>query len=214
MLDEHGYGISRRRLTVSTSGVVPMIERLRDDCPVALAVSLHAPDDALRSELVPLNRKYGISELLAACRRYLERSPRDFITVEYCLLDGVNDSVEHAQRLVALLGTPGSRAQAERGLAAKVNLIPFNPFAQSGLKRSPRERVMAFAEVLRDAGLIATVRKTRGDDIAAACGQLAGEVQDRTRVTERMRSAPVRWQTNAAATPGAMRPPGPAGGAS
>ena len=193
MLDDHGYGLSRRRLTVSTSGVVPMIERLREDCPVALAVSLHAPDDALRSELVPLNRKYGIDELFAACRSYLERAPRDFITLEYCLLDGVNDAPEQAEKLVELIGPQGSRASAGRGLSAKVNLIPFNAFAQSGLKRSPPGRVQAFAAVLQDAGLVATVRKTRGDDIAAACGQLAGEVQDRTHIQARMLQAPLHW---------------------
>jgi 23S rRNA (adenine2503-C2)-methyltransferase len=194
MLDDHGYGLSRRRLTVSTSGVVPMIDRLREDCPVALAVSLHAPDDALRSELVPLNRKYGIEELFAACRRYLGRAPRDFITLEYCLLDGVNDSPEQAQALVELIGTQGTKARPDRGLSAKVNLIPFNPFAQSGMQRSPPDRVQAFAAVLQDAGLVATVRKTRGDDIAAACGQLAGEVQDRTHIQTRMLRAPLRWQ--------------------
>ncbi len=203
MLDDHGYGLSRRRLTVSTSGVVPMIDRLREDCPVALAVSLHAPDDALRSELVPLNRKYPIAELFAACRRYLERAPRDFITLEYCMLDGVNDSLRHAQQLVDLIGPQGAAARGDRGLSAKVNLIPFNPFEQSGLKRSPPQRVMAFAAALQDAGLIATVRKTRGDDIAAACGQLAGEVQDRTRVQTRLQRAPVAWLRQAAAQPAA-----------
>jgi 23S rRNA (adenine2503-C2)-methyltransferase len=180
MLSDHGYGLSRRRVTVSTSGVVPMIERLRDDCPVALAVSLHAPDDALRDELVPINRKYPIAELMASCRRYLETAPRDFVTFEYCMLDGVNDSLAQARRLVALV----SEAPATR-IACKINLIPFNPFPASGLRCSPRERVLAFAEVLREAGLVTTVRKTRGDDIAAACGQLAGEVIDRTRVRER-----------------------------
>jgi 23S rRNA (adenine2503-C2)-methyltransferase len=193
MLDDHGYGLSRRRLTVSTSGVVPMIDRLREDCPVALAVSLHAPDDALRSDLVPLNRKYPIAELFAACRRYLERAPRDFITLEYCMLDGVNDSLQHAQQLIDLIGPQGAGARTDRGLSAKVNLIPFNPFEQSGLKRSPPQRVMAFAAALQDAGLIATVRKTRGDDIAAACGQLAGEVQDRTRIETRLPREPVAW---------------------
>jgi 23S rRNA (adenine2503-C2)-methyltransferase len=196
MLDDQGYGLSRRRVTVSTSGVVPMIDRLREDCPVALAVSLHAPDDALRSELVPLNRKYGIDELFAACRRYLERAPRDFITLEYCMLEGINDSAEHAQKLIDLIGPQGPQARADRGLSAKVNLIPFNPFAQSGLKRSSPERVQGFAAALQDAGLIATVRKTRGDDIAAACGQLAGEVQDRTRIRARLLRAAVHWQAN------------------
>ncbi len=178
MLDDHGYGLSRRRVTVSTSGVVPFIDRLRDDCPVALAVSLHAPDDALRDNLVPLNRKVPLAELLAACRRYLERAPRDFITFEYCMLDGVNDSDAQARALVQLV--------REHEVPCKFNLIPFNPFPASGLKRSPRERVTAFAGVLQEAGFVATVRKTRGDDIDAACGQLAGEVQDRTRAVERM----------------------------
>jgi 23S rRNA (adenine2503-C2)-methyltransferase len=177
MLDDHGYGLSRRRVTVSTSGVVPMIDRLRDDCPVALAVSLHAPDDTLRDDLVPLNRKYPIDELLAACLRYLDAAPRDFITFEYCMLDGVNDSDAHAHALVALL---------EGRVPCKLNLIPFNPFPASGLKRSPRERVTAFARILQDAGLVTTIRKTRGDDIDAACGQLAGEVQDRTNARERL----------------------------
>lgn len=193
MLDDHGYGLSRRRVTVSTSGVVPMIERLRDDCPVALAVSLHAPDDRLRSDLVPLNRKYPIAELLAACRSYLSRAPRDFITFEYCMLDNVNDSAEHARELLALVS--GSRP-GEPGVACKVNLIPFNPFPASGLVRSSSERVSAFAKILQEGGLVATVRKTRGDDIDAACGQLAGEVQDRTRAQERRArgtTAPVRF---------------------
>jgi 23S rRNA (adenine2503-C2)-methyltransferase len=191
MLDDHGYGLSRRRVTVSTSGVVPMIDRLGDDCPVALAISLHAPDDALRDRLVPLNRKYPIAKLLTAARRYLERAPRDFITVEYCMLDGVNDAPEQAEQLLSLLRGDGS---VERpGLASKVNLIPFNPFAASGLQRSSPERVAAFARVLQDGGIVTTIRKTRGDDIAAACGQLAGEVQDRTRVAERRaRATPVR----------------------
>ena len=178
MLDDHGYGLSRRRVTVSTSGVVPMIERLRDDCPVALAVSLHAPNDALRDALVPLNRKYPIAELMQACRSYLDAAPRDFITFEYCMLDGVNDSAAQAAELVRLI-------QRER-LSCKLNLIPFNPFPASGLQRSPRERVIAFAEVLQAAGIVTTVRKTRGDDIDAACGQLAGEVQDRTDARTRM----------------------------
>lgn len=176
MLDDHGYGLSRRRVTVSTSGVVPMIERLKSDCPVALAVSLHAPNDALRDDLVPLNRKYPLHELLAACDDYLQAAPRDFITLEYCMLDGVNDSVEHAQALLRLV---------KGRLSCKFNLIPFNPFAASGLKRSPRERVLAFANVLQNGGIVTTIRKTRGDDIDAACGQLAGEVQDRTRVEQR-----------------------------
>ena len=181
MLDDHGYGLSRRRVTVSTSGVVPMMDRLAQDCPVALAVSLHAPNDALRDNLVPLNRKYPIAELMAACNRYLLHAPRDFITFEYCMLDGVNDQPEHAQQLIALV-----RQYATGGVWCKFNLIPFNPFPQSGLVRSPQSQVLAFAKILSDAGIVTTVRKTRGDDIDAACGQWAGDVKDRTRVGERI----------------------------
>ncbi|MBO0941973.1 23S rRNA (adenine(2503)-C(2))-methyltransferase RlmN [Acidovorax temperans] len=181
MLDDHGYGLSRRRVTVSTSGVVPMMDRLAQDCPVALAVSLHAPNDALRDNLVPLNRKYPIHELLDACNRYLEHAPRDFITFEYCMLDGVNDQPEHAQQLIDLV-----QPTRGPGVRCKFNLIPFNPFPASGLLRSPQHRVLAFAKLLSDAGIVTTVRKTRGDDIDAACGQLAGDVKDRTRAAERM----------------------------
>ncbi len=183
MLDDHAYGLSRRRVTVSTSGMVAMIDRLREDCPVALAVSLHAPNDELRNKLVPLNRKDGIAALLAACVRYLDKAPRDFVTFEYCMLEGVNDTPELARELVKLV---------KGRVPCKLNLIPFNPFPASGLKRSSRERVMAFAKVLQDAGIVTTIRKTRGDDIDAACGQLAGEVQDRTRAHERMVRAPIR----------------------
>ena len=183
MLDDHAYGLSRRRVTVSTSGVVPMIDRLAQDCPVALAVSLHAPADALRSNLVPLNKKYPIAELLEACARYQVAAPRDFITFEYCMLDGVNDQPEHARQLVALM-----QEHASKGLSCKFNLIPFNPFPASGLKRSDMPQVMAFAKILLDAGIVTTVRKTRGDDIDAACGQLAGDVQDRTGARARMAS--------------------------
>jgi 23S rRNA (adenine2503-C2)-methyltransferase len=197
MLDDHGYGLSRRRVTVSTSGVVPMIDRLRDDCPVAMAVSLHAPDDALRDNLVPLNRKYPIAELLEACNRYLDRAPRDFITFEYCMLDGVNDEPAHAQALVEI----------SRRVPCKFNLIPFNPFPESGLKRSPRERVTAFARVLQDAGVVTTVRKTRGDDIDAACGQLAGEVQDRTNAATRMTRAPIQIHRKSSAPQPAPQSP-------
>jgi 23S rRNA (adenine2503-C2)-methyltransferase len=171
MLDDYGYGLSRRRVTVSTSGMVPQIDRLAADCPVALAVSLHAPDDALRDRLVPLNRKYPLRELMAACRRYLRVAPRDFITFEYVMLDGINDTDAHADALVALV----------QDVPCKFNLIPFNPFPDAGLARSPEARIRAFAARLADAGLVTTVRRTRGDDIDAACGQLAGEVQDRTR---------------------------------
>ncbi len=181
MLDDHGYGLSRRRVTVSTSGVVPMMDRLSQDCAVALAVSLHAPNDPLRDNLVPLNKKYPLDELLQACQRYLEFAPRDFITFEYCMLDGVNDQPEHAKQLVELIRSYGNGRPW-----CKLNLIPFNPFPASGLLRSSNERVTAFAKALSDAGIVTTVRKTRGDDIDAACGQLAGDVKDRTRAAERM----------------------------
>jgi 23S rRNA (adenine2503-C2)-methyltransferase len=180
MLDDHAYGLSRRRVTVSTSGVVPKIDRLGQDCPVALAVSLHAPNDALRDNLVPLNRSYPIQELMQACQRYLAFAPRDFITFEYCMLDGVNDTPAHAAELLALVKAQSSKAWC------KFNLIPFNPFPASGLKRSQQPAVLAFAKLLSDAGIVTTVRKTRGDDIDAACGQLAGDVQDRTAVDKRM----------------------------
>ena len=181
MLSDHGYGLSRRRVTVSTSGVVPMMDRLAGDCPVALAVSLHAPDDLLRNQLVPLNLKYPLAELLGACERYLAHAPRDFITLEYCMLDGVNDSVEQAQQLAGLLAQYAGRADW-----CKLNLIPFNPFPASGLLCSPPQQVQAFAQALMAAGLTTTIRKTRGQDIDAAGGQLAGDVMDRTRVHERM----------------------------
>jgi 23S rRNA (adenine2503-C2)-methyltransferase len=179
MLDDNAYGLSRRRVTVSTSGIVPMIDRLRDECPVALAVSLHAPNDALRDQLMPINRKYPISELLAACVRYLDRAPRDFVTFEYVMLKGVNDSDAQARELVALLAD----------VPSKVNLIPFNPFAQSGFERSPREAIQRFSDRLNAAGIVTTTRRTRGDDIDAACGQLAGQVQDRTRRVVRLERA-------------------------
>lgn len=180
MLDDNAYGLSRRRVTLSTSGVVPMIDKLAHECPVALAVSLHASNDALRDSLVPLNKKHPLRELMAACRRYLEYAPRDFVTFEYCMLDGVNDSDEHARELVALV------QDGPEAVPCKFNLIPFNPFPESGLTRSGNPRIKAFAQILMDAGIVTTIRKTRGDDIDAACGQLAGEVQDRTRVQERM----------------------------
>jgi 23S rRNA (adenine2503-C2)-methyltransferase len=190
MLDDHGYGLSRRRVTVSTSGVVPMMDRLAQDCPVALAVSLHAPNDPLRDQLVPLNRKYPLAELLDACLRYLPNAPRDFITFEYCMLDGVNDTPEHAQELLRLV-----KAHGGRGVPCKINLIPFNPFPDSGLKCSPRAVVQRFGQILNEGGVVTTIRKTRGDDIDAACGQLAGDVLDRTNAAQRMaqrREAPIR----------------------
>ena len=183
MLDDHAYGLSRRRVTVSTSGVVPMMDRLGQDCPVALAVSLHAPHDALRNDLVPLNKKYSIDELLQACARYQAVAPRDFITFEYCMLENVNDQPEHARQLVALV-----ERNAAFGLSCKFNLIPFNPFPASGLKCSKPSVVAAFSRILLDSGIVTTVRKTRGDDIDAACGQLAGDVQDRTGAKQRMAS--------------------------
>lgn len=175
MLDDSAYGLSRRRVTVSTSGIVPAMDRLRERCPVALAVSLHAPNDELRNELVPINKKYPLHELLAACNRYLQASPRDFITFEYVMLDQVNDTVQHARQLVELV----------KDTPCKFNLIPFNSFSDSGYKRSTKEAIHSFRDVLMQAGLVTTVRKTRGDDIAAACGQLAGNVLDKTRRTQR-----------------------------
>jgi 23S rRNA (adenine2503-C2)-methyltransferase len=171
MLDDNAYGLSRRRVTLSTSGLVPQMDRLAQTLPVALAVSLHAPTDALRDVLVPINRKYPLAELMAACRRYIDYAPRDFVTFEYIMLDGVNDSLDHARQLLALT----------RDVPCKFNLIPFNPFPQSDYRRSPAERVRAFARVLIDGGRVATTRKTRGGDIDAACGQLAGQVTDKTR---------------------------------
>jgi 23S rRNA (adenine2503-C2)-methyltransferase len=171
MLDDNAYGLSRRRVTLSTSGLVPQMDRLAQTLPVALAVSLHAPTDALRDVLVPINRKYPLAELMAACRRYIDYAPRDFVTFEYIMLDGVNDSLDHARQLLTLT----------RAVPCKFNLIPFNPFPQSDYRRSPAERVRAFARVLIDGGRVATTRKTRGDDIDAACGQLAGQVTDKTR---------------------------------
>jgi len=182
MLDDNSYGLSRRRVTVSTSGVIPGMDRLRDECPVALAVSLHAPNDELRDRLVPVNRKYPLRELIAGCNRYLEKAPRDFITFEYVMLEGVNDSDKHARELVRI---------AER-VRCKFNLIPFNPFPGSEFARSGAERIRRFAEILQRAGLTVTTRKTRGDDIAAACGQLAGDVADRTRRSALYRLKEVR----------------------
>ena len=185
MLDDHAYGLSRRRVTVSTSGVVPLMDRLSQDVPVALAVSLHAPNDALRDGLVPLNKKYPLAELMAACQRYLAFAPRDFITFEYCMLDGVNDSPEHARALIDLVAS-FVPTQSGRRDWCKFNLIPFNPFPASGLHRSDAAAVQQFSQILSEAGWVTTVRKTRGDDIDAACGQLAGDVKDRTRAQDRM----------------------------
>jgi len=191
MLDDNAYGLSRRRVTVSTSGVVPMMDRLAQACPVALAVSLHAPTDTLRDDLVPINKKYPLAELMAACRRYLQVAPRDFITFEYVMLDGVNDQPEQAWALIDLVRS--------HDVYCKFNLIPFNPFPQSGLKASPRSTIRQFATILSDAGIVTTIRKTRGDDIDAACGQLAGEIKDKTQISGRMaaqrQEQPVRFQS-------------------
>ncbi|AFI85356.1 bifunctional tRNA (adenosine(37)-C2)-methyltransferase TrmG/ribosomal RNA large subunit methyltransferase RlmN [Methylophaga nitratireducenticrescens] len=176
MRDDLAYGISWRRLTLSTSGVVPMIDRLKEDCHVSLAISLHAANDKLRSEIIPLNDKYPIAELLAACKRYVTGEQlRRHITVEYVMLAGINDSEQDARDLIRIL----------KGLPNKINLIPFNPFPGTDYQCSSRNVIIRFKEQLIAAGLVATVRKTRGDDIVAACGQLAGEVQDKTRRTKR-----------------------------
>jgi 23S rRNA (adenine2503-C2)-methyltransferase len=175
MLDDSAYGLSRRRVTLSTSGMVPAMDRLKEDCPVALAVSLHAPNDALRDEIVPINKKYPIKDLMAACERYLVKAPRDFVTFEYVMLDGINDSIEHARQLLDVV----------RNVPCKFNLIPFNPFPNSGYGTSKPVQVRAFRDMLMQAGYVVTVRKTRGEDIDAACGQLAGKVLDKTRRTER-----------------------------
>ncbi len=175
MLDDSAYGLSRRRVTLSTSGLVPAIDRLGEECPVALAVSLHAPNDALRDQLVPINRKYPIKQLLAACVRYIEKAPRDFVTFEYVMLAGVNDSVSQAREL----------ARAVKSVPCKFNLIPFNPFPDSGYTRSDPQAMAQFRDVLMQSGYTTTMRKTRGDDIDAACGQLAGQVQDKTKRQQR-----------------------------
>jgi 23S rRNA (adenine2503-C2)-methyltransferase len=171
MLDDSAYGLSRRRVTVSTSGLVPAMDRLRDECPVALAVSLHAPNDALRDQIVPINKKYPLKELMAACQRYLEKAPRDFVTFEYVMLDGINDTAEHATQLLRLV----------KDVPCKFNLIPFNPFSGSGYATSTTDNIRRFRDILMQAGYVVTTRRTRGDDIDAACGQLAGKVQDKTR---------------------------------
>ena len=177
MLDDHAYGLSRRRVTVSTSGIVPAMDRLAERCPVALAVSLHAPNDALRDVLVPINKKYPLKELMAACQRYLVHAPRDFITFEYVMLAGVNDQPEHARQLIDLT----------RDVPCKFNLIPFNPFPDSGYEKPRTEALRVFRQILQEAGLVVTTRKTRGDDIDAACGQLAGQVADKSgRVMKRL----------------------------
>ena len=184
MLDDHGYGLSRRSVTVSTSGMVPQMDRLKDVMPVALAVSLHASNDAVRDEIVPLNKKYPLKSLMAACQRYLVKAPRDFITFEYVMLDGINDKAQHARELIELV----------RDVPCKFNLIPFNPFPNSGYERSSNENIRVFRDILQQAGFVVTVRKTRGDDIDAACGQLAGQVQDKTRRQQKWQQIVVEQQ--------------------
>lgn len=189
MLDDFAYGMSKRRVTLSTSGVVPMIDKLAETIDVALAISLHAPNNELRDELVPINKKYPLEQLIAAAQRYLAKdgneSSRKHITIEYVMLDGVNDKAEHAQQLLRLL----------KDLPSKINLIPFNPFPHAPYGRSSRNRIMAFQKTLSDAGFVCTIRQTRGDDIDAACGQLVGQVADRTRRAE-------RWQKKVASQQG------------
>jgi 23S rRNA (adenine2503-C2)-methyltransferase len=183
LLDDFGFGLSKRRVTVSTSGLVPFMDRLRDDVDTALAVSLHAPNDKLRNELVPINRKYPLAELIEACRRYTTGKDRKaHIVYEYVMLDGVNDHPEHARELARLLA----------GLSAKVNLIPFNPFPKTRYKRSSPERIKEFADILRAKRIVTTTRRTRGDDIDAACGQLVGKVQSRQK--QRLGDIPVKVQ--------------------
>ncbi|MFZ5724179.1 MAG: 23S rRNA (adenine(2503)-C(2))-methyltransferase RlmN [Pseudomonadota bacterium] len=196
MKDDFAYGISRRRVTVSTSGVVPGIDALGEAIDVSLALSLHAPNDELRNELVPLNRKYPLAEVLAACRRFLARHPTNShrsITMEYVMLNGVNDRLEHAHQLVKLL--------QESGVPSKINMIPFNPFPHAGYERSSNNQIRRFQEVLMQAGFVATVRTTRGDDIDAACGQLVGQVNDRTRRSERWRESRIPVQQDGVAVP-------------
>ncbi|MCX8745013.1 23S rRNA (adenine(2503)-C(2))-methyltransferase RlmN [Snodgrassella sp. B3882] len=171
MLDDHGYGLSRRRVTVSTSGMIPQMDRLKEEVPVALAISLHASNDQVRDRIIPLNKKYPLKDLMAACQRYLVKAPRDFITFEYIMLKDVNDKPEHARELIQLV----------KDVPCKFNLIPFNPFPHAGFERSDNNRIRVFREILQEAGFVVTVRKTRGDDIDAACGQLAGKVKDKTR---------------------------------
>ena len=173
MLDDYGYGLSRRRVTVSTSGLIPQMERLAQECPTALAVSLHAPNDDIRNKIMPINQKYPLKDLMNACLKYLPHAPRDFITFEYILLGGVNDEPQHAQELLDLV----------KAVPCKFNLIPFNPFPNSPFRQPERDSVLRFRDILNENGIIATIRKTRGDDIAAACGQLAGQVKDKTRRT-------------------------------
>lgn len=180
MLDDNAYGLSRRRVTVSTAGVVPQIYKLAEQCPVALAISLHAPSDDLRNFLVPLNKKYPLKELFAACQYYLQFAPRDFITLEYTLINNINDQENHAKELVKLV--------KKYNIYCKFNLIPFNPFDAVDFQAPTAKNILKFSQILQDAGFITTIRKTRGDDILAACGQLAGQVKDKTARTARLQN--------------------------
>jgi 23S rRNA (adenine2503-C2)-methyltransferase len=175
MLDDNAYNLSKRKLTLSTSGVIPGIDKLKNDCPVSLAVSLHASNDTVRDEIIPLNKKYPISDLLAACKRYLANAPRESITFEYVMLAGVNDKLEHAEELIKLVAD----------IPCKFNLIPFNPFPNSGFISSSRNQIFRFQEILHSSGIVTTIRKTRGEDIDAACGQLVGNVNDKTKRQEK-----------------------------
>jgi 23S rRNA (adenine2503-C2)-methyltransferase len=179
MRDDNGFGLANKRVTLSTAGLVPMIDKLSEVSDVSLAVSLHAPDNDLRTELVPLNKKYPIEELLDACVRYALRKPRTSITFEYTMMKGVNDLPEHARALSKLMRRIDAKVQ--RVNTAKVNLIPFNPFTGTRFERSDDEQIRAFQKLLLDSGVLTMVRRTRGDDIDAACGQLKGQVMDKTR---------------------------------
>lgn len=178
MLDDNAYNLSKRKLTLSTSGVLPNLAKLGDDCPVALAVSLHASNNEVRDEIIPLNRKYPIEALINSCKDYLDKSPKNYVTFEYVMLKGVNDKEEHANELIKLV----------RGLECKFNLIPFNPFPNSGFESSSWSQILKFQKILQNGGYITTVRKTRGDDIDAACGQLVGKVQDKTKRQEKWKN--------------------------
>lgn len=178
MLDDNAYNLSKRKLTLSTSGMIPGLDRLGEDCPVSLAISLHASNDEVRDRIIPLNKKYPINELLLACKRYLDKSPKDYVTFEYVMLKDVNDSLEHAIELARLV----------KGIECKFNLIPFNPFPNSGFESSSMNQIVRFQKVLQNAGYVTTVRKTRGDDIDAACGQLVGKVNDKTKRQEKWKN--------------------------
>ena len=182
MLEDNAYNISKKKLTLSTSGVIPALDRLKDDCPVALAVSLHASNDQVRDIIIPLNKKYPIKDLLDACTRYLTKSPKDYVTFEYVMLKDVNDKLEHAEELTKIA----------KNISCKFNLIPFNPFPNSGFESSSRNQIFRFQKILQDGGFITTIRKTRGDNIDAACGQLVGKVKDKTKRQEKWKTFAIK----------------------